>query len=84
MEQDLLRTTYNEQTQPVTQQVCESASFFEGAKPLVQENGLRYRFERYGSRNWAVYDGDELVAVTVYKKGAKSVVTRLQKYENCL
>ena len=25
---------------------------------------------RYGTRNWAVYEGGELLAVTVYKKGA--------------
>jgi hypothetical protein len=25
---------------------------------------------RYGTRNWAVYLNDELVAVTLYRKGA--------------
>lgn len=33
---------------------------------------------RYGtSRFWAVYDGLELVCVTVYKRGALEVVRRL-------
>ena len=36
-----------------------------------------FRYERYGSRNWAVYEGDTLVVVAVYKKGAKEVIRRL-------
>lgn len=28
---------------------------------------------RYGARNWAVYVGEELLCVTVYRKGARSV-----------
>ena len=32
---------------------------------------------RYGTRNWAVYEGGELLAVTVYKKGALAIVERL-------
>lgn len=36
------------------------------------------KFERYGSRNWAVYDDSGiLICVTVYKKGALEVVNRL-------
>lgn len=31
------------------------------------------RVEKYGTRNWAVYMGGELVCVTVYKKGARRV-----------
>jgi hypothetical protein len=33
--------------------------------------------KRYGTRNWAVYEGGELLAVTVYKKGAMAVARRL-------
>lgn len=37
------------------------------------------RIEKYGLRNWAVYDNnDKLVCVTVYKKGAVEVVRRLE------
>jgi hypothetical protein len=37
------------------------------------------RVDRYpSSRFWAVYDGDELVAVTVYRRGAREVLRRLQ------
>ena len=32
---------------------------------------------KYGERYWAVWDGEELVAVTVYKKGATEVLRRL-------
>lgn len=36
------------------------------------------KIEKYGSRNWAVYDNSGcLVCVTVYKKGAKEVIRRL-------
>lgn len=35
----------------------------------------RYRKTRF----WAVYDAGELVCVTVYKKGAKAVKTRLEE-----
>lgn len=37
--------------------------------------GLR----RYGSRYWAVYEGETLLCVTVYKKGARSVIERLTR-----
>jgi hypothetical protein len=37
---------------------------------------MAIRLERRG-RNWAVYDGETLVCLTVYKKGAKEVVSRL-------
>ncbi|MCX7914092.1 MAG: hypothetical protein N2511_05860 [Thermodesulfovibrionales bacterium] len=36
------------------------------------------RIEKYGNRNWAVYDHcGSIVCITVYKKGALEVVTRL-------
>jgi hypothetical protein len=36
------------------------------------------RIERYGtSRFWALYDGQDLVVVTVYKRGAQEVRRRL-------
>lgn len=36
------------------------------------------RIEKYGSKYWAVYDDtDELICLTVYKKGAQEVVRRL-------
>ena len=37
----------------------------------------KIRLDRYGNRFWAIYDGDALVCVTVYKKGAVEVIRRL-------
>ena len=40
----------------------------------------RIEITRYGNRNWAVWLDGELLAVTVYKKGAQAIahlVTRL-------
>lgn len=35
-------------------------------------------FEKYGQRFWAVYDEQgDLIAVTVYKKGAREVIRRV-------
>ena len=45
------------------------------------QNQDQYHIENYGSRFFAVYDKEQLVAVTVYRKGAKEVVRRLQKTE---
>ena len=38
----------------------------------------RYRTTRY----WAVWRGAELIAVTVYRKGAQSVAAELKKTED--
>lgn len=39
---------------------------------------MTLRMERYGtSRYWAIYDGPELVVVTLYKRGAQEVLRRL-------
>ncbi len=40
---------------------------------------MALRIERYGNtRQWAVYDEQELVVVTVYKRGAQEVQRRLE------
>jgi hypothetical protein len=40
---------------------------------------MTFRMARYGNtRFWALYDGDELVCVTLYKRGAQAVQQRLQ------
>ena len=44
-----------------------------------------YTVERYrDSRFWALYDGGELVCVTVYKKGANAVKERLERLSGLL
>jgi len=49
-----------------------------GPAPLPDTEPARFWFTRYqGSRYWAIYDAGVLVAVTLYRKGAKEVVTRL-------
>ena len=41
-------------------------------------NPTQFRISHYrNSRFWAVYDGDDLVAVTVYRRGAEEVRRRL-------
>ena len=38
----------------------------------------RYRVEHYGkSRNFAAYEGENLIAVTLYRKGAAEITARL-------
>ena len=58
------------------------ANYYHGrARPRVNPNrgtgtvylSDRLRVERYGDRNWAIYLDDDLLAVTVYKKGALAV-----------
>jgi hypothetical protein len=44
--------------------------------------GERWRIAHYGPRFFALYEGDDLVAVTVYKRGAESVRDRLQAQED--
>jgi len=39
-----------------------------------------FRVERYRrTRFWGLYEGDELLCVTVYKKGAQAVKERLER-----
>jgi hypothetical protein len=45
----------------------------------------RYHFDHYPySRFWAVHEGKDLVAVTVYRKGAKEVTDRLEAQKRTL
>ena len=43
----------------------------------------RVQITRYGNRNWAVWLDGELLAVTVYKKGATAVVNTITKLLQC-
>ena len=40
--------------------------------------------EPYGNRFYALYDGEDLVCVTVYKKGAMEVKRRLEATQNLI
>lgn len=54
------------------------------AEPPCSE-AHRYRLDHYPySRFWAVYAGEELVAVTVYRKGAQAITDRLEAQERTI
>ncbi len=46
--------------------------------------GKTFLIQHYGNRYFALYDGEELVCVTVYKKGAMEVKRRLERASNLL
>jgi hypothetical protein len=65
----------------LTQKLPQPESVQEAAAPY-DPTSSHYRVARYPySRFYALYDGDELLAVTVYKKGAEAVRDRLQAQE---
>lgn len=41
----------------------------------------RFNIDKWNDRNFALYDGENLVCVTVYRKGAEEVRRRLVAYE---
>ena len=60
-----------------------TALYASGPSPSA-DAGSRYRFEKRGKESWAVLDsrkGDALLALTKYKKGAESLIERLEAYE---
>jgi len=40
-----------------------------------------FTIEKWGGRYWAVFDGDGLICLAVYKKGALEVKRRLEQIE---
>ena len=65
----------------LTQKLPPSESIQDAAAPYDPASS-HYRVARYpSSRFYALYDGDQLLAVTVYKKGAEAVRDRLQAQE---
>ena len=46
----------------------------------VHFSQARFHVVSYSYRHYAVYDGDELIAVTVYKRGAMAVAERLHSF----
>jgi hypothetical protein len=41
----------------------------------------RFKIDKYSNRNFALYDGEDLVCVTAYRKGAEEVRRRMIGYE---
>jgi hypothetical protein len=65
----------------LTQKLPQAESVEEATAPYAPASS-HYRVVRYPfSRFYALYDGEELLAVTVYKKGAEAVRNRLQAQE---
>jgi hypothetical protein len=65
----------------LTQKLPQHESVQEAVAPY-DPAASHYRVARYpASRFYALYDGDELLAVTVYKKGAVAMRDRLQAQE---
>ena len=46
---------------------------------LLHTISINATIEKYGNRNWAVRINGELLAVTVYKKGARAIVEFIQQ-----
>jgi hypothetical protein len=45
----------------------------------------QYRVDKYGtSRHFAAYEGHSLIAVTVYRKGAAEITTRLEEKDRTI
>jgi hypothetical protein len=55
-----------------TTETCTAIDCVEFRK-LPPRSTIETKVERYGGRYWAVYLNGELLAVTVYKKGALAV-----------
>ena len=52
-------------------------------QPEGAEQQSRYRVEHYGkSRNFAAYEGQTIIAVTLYRKGAAEITARLEEKDH--
>jgi hypothetical protein len=78
---------------PLLQDIIQSETVEEGAGDYAlgavpsSNTGPRYRFEKRGKESWAVLDsrqGDALLALTKYKKGAAALIERLEAYERAM
>jgi hypothetical protein len=90
-----LTELYNqiEALMPVLQEIVQPDAIAEAAQPyasaptLIPDASPRYRFEKRGRESWAVLDsreGDALLALVKYKKGAQALIERLEAYERCI
>jgi len=66
----------------LTKSLPQPATIQEAPASFRPYGPSRLHVERYpNTRFFALYDGEELLAVTVYRKGAEAVRDRLQAYE---
>ena len=60
------------------EQVTETQEpYWDGEKYAAEKDATKLHIEKWDNRFFAVFEGDELVCVTVYKKGAAEVIRRL-------
>ena len=72
-------TTYLDEVEAFIQRT-NAPQHAKGAPQPTAPADRRYRVDHYPhSRFWAVYEGADLVAVTVYRKGAKTITARLEE-----
>src|SRR5262245_16230338 len=54
-------------------------------QPEQAQTQSRYRVDHYGkSRNFAAYDGQTIIAVTLYRKGAAEITARLEEKDRSI
>jgi hypothetical protein len=78
---------------PLLQDILQSGEVEEGAafstpgSSLSSDAGPRYRFAKRGKASWAVLDsrqGDALLTLRKYKKGAETLIERLEASERSI
>jgi hypothetical protein len=58
----------------------EGANHHTNQPERAQPEQHRYRVDHYGkSRNFAAYEGQTIIAVTLYRKGAAEIMARLEE-----
>jgi|GEM_PF-5430130 len=68
----------------LTKRLPQSEGAEQEAATSYETDASRYRIDHYGDRLWALYDGQNLVVVTAYKRGAQEVLGRLESLERQL
>ena len=54
-------------------------------QPERDQSQSRYRVDHYGkSRNFAAYEGQTIIAVTLYRKGAAEITARLEEKDRSI
>ena len=54
-------------------------------QPERAQSQSRYRVDHYGkSRNFAAYEGQTIIAVTLYRKGAAEITARLEEKDRSI
>jgi hypothetical protein len=77
--EDGYHTTYLDEVEAFIQRMAAPEQAIDAPQQTASTES-RYRVDHYPhSRFWAVYEGIDLVAVTVYRKGAAAITARLEE-----